>query len=219
MKKIRLTSLLVASAIALAASSSAFASNNEVFAGIGSDGLGIGYAYGINQNFSVHAEYDGLSYSGTYNNSDTNYHGNLHLQSSGVYGDYFPMGGSFRVTAGYIDSGSKFSGEADGDAGTVTINHVRYSLAGESAKVSIAFPSSMPYLGIGWGHNATKPGFGFYGDLGVQFGNPKTNIALSPGLAAMVPASDVSEQERQINSDVKVLGGWPVLSFGVAYRF
>jgi hypothetical protein len=77
----------------------------------------------------------------------------------------------------------------------------------------------MPYLGIGWGHNATKPGWGAYGDIGLQFGNPKSTITLSPGLAAQVPASDVREQERKIDDSAKVLGGWPVLSVGVAYRF
>jgi hypothetical protein len=211
--------LAIAAAAAVIAAPATFASSNDIYAGLGTTGLGVGYAYGINDHFSVRGEYAGLTYNGTYNSGGTHYDGDLKLQSAGIYGDYFPTGGAFRITVGYVSSGSKFSGKASGNNGTVTINHVDYSLAGESAKATVKFPSSMPYLGIGWGHNATKPGWGLYGDIGLQIGNPKSTIKLSPGLAAQVNPSDVRAQERQLNSDVKVLGGWPVLAFGVSYRF
>lgn len=207
-------------AIALAASSSAFAANNEIYATVGSTGLAGGYAYGVNDHFATRAEYAGFSYDGTYDNSGTHYDGRLKLQSAGVYADYFPMGGSFRVTGGFVSNSFKFSGTADGNSGTVTINHVKYPLAGETAKATITYPSCMPYLGIGFGHNAAAlPGWHVVADLGLMFGNPTTHIALSPGLAAQVPASDIRAQEHQINDDVKVAYGWPVASVGVGFTF
>ncbi|WNL48543.1 hypothetical protein RKE25_23300 (plasmid) [Dyella sp. BiH032] len=218
MKNNKLT-LALASIVALTAASAATAASNEVYLGVGTTGVGGGYSYGINDRFAVRGEYAGLGYSGTYDNSGSQYKGRLHLQNVGVYGDWFPFAGTFRVTAGYVNTNNHFDGEADGGTGTVTINHVKYPLAGESAKVNIKFPKNVPYLGIGWGHAPSHAGWGVYGDIGLQFGNPTTRITLSSGLAAQVPPGDVKAQEDSINHDVKVLGGYPVLAFGVSYRF
>jgi len=215
----KIVTAVVATVSLTVASSAAFAGANEIYAGFGTTGLGAGYGYGINDHFAVRGEYSGLSYNTTYNNSGSQYKGSLHLQNVGVYGDWFPFGGVFRVTAGYVNTNNHFDGEADGGSNTVTINHVRYPLAGESARITVKTPSNVPYLGIGWGHNAAKKGFGVWGDIGLQFGNPKTHISLSPGLAAMVPPGDVAAEERSINSDVKVAGGYPVLAFGLSYGF
>ena len=211
--------LALSAATALAAASSASAASNEIYAGVGTTGLGVGYAYGVNDRFSVRGQYDGMNYDGTYHNSGSDYKGKLDMSQAGVYGDYFPFAGTFRITAGFVHTSSSFSGEADGGSGTVQINHVSYSLAGESARIKIDLPSDMPYLGVGWGHNATKAGFGFFADLGLLFGNPKTHISLSPGLAAQVPPSDVTSEEHSINDDVKVLGGYPVATVGFSYNF
>lgn len=211
--------LALSAALALTAASSAAAGTNEIYLGLGSTGVGAGYAYGINDHFGVRGEFNGYSYSTDQKSGGTKYDGRLHLQSVGVYGDWFPWANAFRVTAGYVNTNNKFSGRASGNDGDVTINHVSYSLVGESAKVQVKFPSSVPYLGLGWGHNPSRPGWGFYGDVGLQFGAPKSRITLSPGLASQVPDRDVRAQEEQFNNDLKVLGGYPVISMGVSYSF
>jgi hypothetical protein len=220
-KKCRLNrvSVGVSAAVALTLSAATFANTNEVYLGLGTTGIGAGYAYGFNDNFALRGEFDGYSYSGNYESDSTRYDGRLHLQSAGIYGDWFPFANGFRVTAGVVNTNNKFSGHASGASGTVDINHVTYSLAGESADVSLKFPSNSPYLGLGWGHNPSHTGWGWYGDVGLQFGAAKSAITLSPGLAAQVPTTDVTAEEHSINRSANVLGGYPVISMGVSYHF
>ncbi|MET0332015.1 MAG: hypothetical protein ABW154_11370, partial [Dyella sp.] len=221
MKKCRLHRVFVgvSTVMALSLSAAACASTNELYLGLGTTGIGAGYAYGLNDTFALRGEFDGYSYSGSYNSNSTRYDGRLHLQSAGIYGDWFPLANGFRVTAGVVNTNNKFSGHASGASGTVNINHVTYSLAGESADISLKFPSNSPYLGLGWGHNPSHAGWGWYGDVGLQFGTPKSVITLSPGLATRVPASDVTAAERTIDRSINVLGGYPVISMGVSYHF
>jgi hypothetical protein len=221
MKKYRLNRIFagVSAAMALALSTTALANTNEVYLGLGTTGIGAGYTYGLNDHFALRGEFDGYSYSGSYNSNSTRYDGRLHLQSAGIYGDWFPFANWFRVSAGVVSTNNKFSGHASGASGTVDINHVTYSLAGESADASIKFPSTSPYLGLGWGHNPSHTGWGWYGDIGLQFGAPKSTITLSQGLAAQVPASDLDAAEHKIDRSIDVLGGYPVISMGVSYHF
>lgn len=133
--------LTLSAAVAMSVASTAFAGSNEIYLGLGSTGVGAGHAYGINKNFGVRGEFNGYSYDTDYKSSGTKYDGRLHLQSIGVYGDYFPFANAFRLSVGYVNSSNKFSGRASGHDGSVTINDVSYSLAGEAAAVTVKFPA------------------------------------------------------------------------------
>jgi len=107
---------------------------------------------------------------------------------------------------------------------------VPYGGDADTAHAKVKWPTVAPYLGIGWGHHASRgPGFGFIADIGVSFGSPKTELTISNLLRDKLEvvaaaqgssaASEIERQRRELADDVEEVKVIPRLFVGVSYRF
>lgn len=70
------------------------------------------------------------------------------------------------MTAGVNFNNSRVDATGTSET-TLIINGRQFSAAGEAVYATIAWPSVMPYLGIGYGHALSFKGWRMFGDLGV----------------------------------------------------
>jgi len=223
--------LPVACGLLLAAQS---ASAQEVYGKVGILGIGAGYSHSINQHFGVRADFSTV---GTIDRDGTadrlDYDAEFKANQLGLYGDYFPFGGSFRLTAGLHSR--KLEAIANGranDGGIINIGGfpVQVLSDDDTAQAKVKWDSVAPYLGIGWGHHAKEGrGFGFIADIGVSFGSPKTSLTISDSLRNKMDAlgpslgldtnEEIEKQRKEIDDDVAGISIFPHLFIGLSYRF
>lgn len=159
------------------------------------------------------------------NDSGISYASQLNLSSLQLSGDYYPFSSNgFRLTGGLIAQSNKFSVTSKPSVNSsYTIDGKTYStsdvgtLTGEYQYSN----SIAPYLGIGIG-KSTNEGFGFNADLGVMFaGAPKVSLNASNPTFNNNPITrtQLDNQVRQTENDLKGFNLYPVLSIGLSYGF
>jgi hypothetical protein len=187
--------------------------------------LGFGLEAGkqVNERFSVRLGANWFGHGFDEVKEDVDYVGRLRLQSESLIGDYYPAQNSFHLSLGIALNNStiKADGVAEKD-GYFTINGHRYTneqvgtLHGDAT-----FPSVSPYLGLGWGRPTSLGSkWQLLADVGVLFSKATltlsaANSGVTPGLAEDLRAEQADSQ-RDIN---RYLAVYPVVSFGLAYRF
>lgn len=180
-------------------------------------GFGAEFGVGFTDWFTLRASATTGSVSGDYDEDDIAYNANLDVGGYGLLADFFPMKGTFRLTAGLlsnrngIDLRAVPTSDIDIGGGTYTPAEVG-TLSG-----NVDFDSTVPYFGVGWGNVAEGRRFGFLVDLGfILQGSGKVGLSTSTGL---VPQSDLDAEAAIIEDDISDFDFWPVLSFGLAIRF
>lgn len=206
---------IAASAMVLPAQA---AESGEVFAGLGSTGAEVGYAYKLGSNVGVRAEAQFLNLGRKFEDDDATYDAKLKFSSLGLYADYF-FGSVFRVTGGALFGTRKVSGTGVASGGTISINGTSYSAAGESITLDAKFPGVSPYLGLGLGHGQSSAGLGMYFDAGVALGRAKAKLTPSAGLLAAAGQANVDAEQAKLQDDLDKLRAYPVVKIGVTYNF
>jgi hypothetical protein len=159
----------------------------------------------------------------TKSQSDVTYNASLKLQGMSALVDLYPgRRGGFHFTGGIVTNPLKITGTGQPTGGTYIINDVSYTSAQVGTLTAVGqFPGVSPYVGLGFGTPARSGGaLEFLFDLGAVIGKP--TITLSATGAANNPTllADVQAQVNKTRSDVqKYLKVYPVLAFGLAYRF
>lgn len=187
--------------------------SGTVYTQLGTNGLGLGYATSVSKDWAVRGQYNTLpkqKFSGDVGDfgPGSSLTVEIDWNSAMVVGDWYPAGDGFRVSAGGVFNNNKITvtgtGQVDGVNGTV------------NAEVKMANNGLSPYLGIGYG---IKPkmdkGLGFNFDLGVMFQDPKATLTATGGPSA----TNVANEQRQMQEAVDKLKYMPVLSFGISYSF
>ena len=157
--------------------------------------------------------------------SGINYDSQLNLSSVQLFGDYYPFGSSsFRFTGGLVAQNNKLSVTSKPNStGTYTIDGNQYqasnigTLSGEYKYAN----SIAPYVGIGIG-KSTNEGLGFNAELGVMFtGSPRVTLNASNPAFNNNPdtRSQLDNQVRQTENDLRGFNAYPVLSVGLSYGF
>lgn len=149
----------------------------------------------------------------------------LKLNSYSALADWFVTDSSFRLTGGLVINKNKLSGIAL-PSNTYEIDDVTYT-ADEVGTLAagIEFNSVAPYAGIGWGNPlADDTGWSYAIDLGVIFaGKPKLDITSTGGTlsgdATLQENIAQAEQDFRDTDEIKYLKIYPVISFGINYRF
>jgi hypothetical protein len=157
--------------------------------------------------------------------SGINYDSQLNLSSVQLFGDYYPFSSSsFRVTGGLVAQNNRFSVTSKPSGNnTYTIDGTQFS-ANDVGTLSGEYKygnSIAPYLGIGIG-KSTNEGLGFNADLGVMFtGSPKVSLNASNPTFNNNPTTrtQLDNQVRQTENDLKGFSVYPVLSVGLSYGF
>jgi hypothetical protein len=184
-----------------------------IYTQIGSNGLGLGYAKSVSQDWAVRGQYNALpktSFSGDVGDFGA---GNtlvvdIAWSSVQLLGDWYPGDGGFRVSGGVVFNSNKIT-----LAGVGTVNNVPNQTVNAEIKMSDALA---PYVGIGY---STRPkdakGFGFTYDLGLMFQNPKSTLTASGGATQ----ADIDAQNAKVQDAIDKLKIMPAFSIGVSYSF
>ncbi|MEX1166827.1 MAG: hypothetical protein WEK74_08165 [Hydrogenophaga sp.] len=223
MFKIRAVCVAVAllSGSAMAQSSGGLPGNLGVYGVVGTGGVGLGLNLPLTSLVGVRGELAQATVSDSYTNDDITYKGDLKLRGSGLFADIRPFQGAFRVVLGATVGGDSAALRAEQRGGAFNIDGQSFSAEGSQLRAAIKYPSTMPYVGIGWGHGQRgNAGWNFAFDVGVAIGDPKitltgNNALLSqPGAAARIAA-----EERKAQDDVSSAKVLPVVKFSVGYSF
>lgn len=214
-----LTALAVAAT--LAASLHAPAHAGEGYGAVGIPGVMGGYAHTLTDRVVLRADYASLgSHNKDGNREGINYKGKLKLARVGLFADYFPAGGGFRLTGGMTVNDMSLKLRSNMPAGSiVNIGGTNYIANGnEYLNADVKVPKVTPYLGIGWGHHRRDPGWGFIADLGVSIGKAKLDV--DTNLATYgVSQADIDREVQDLRDDVAKVRVIPQLSVGMSYRF
>jgi hypothetical protein len=192
----------------------------------GLQGVGLGLGKSQSRTLGYRVDFNGGSISDTYNETGTRYQGEIELRSAGAYLDYFPFGGSFRLTTGLAYFGSELALSASGDGtGRPADIGGRPVVLGPTDRIdaTVQWPSVAPYIGLGFGHGLSS-GSGFYLgiDLGGYIGDFKSTLTVSPSLRAQLgPTGDenIRREREELEDAVGDLGFVPSLQSYIGYRF
>lgn len=186
--------------------------NGTVYTQLSTNGLGIGYAASVAPNWAVRGQYNTLpkqKFSGDVGDFGPGSAMTVEVDwnSVQIVGDWYPLGDGFRVTGGAVANNNKITvngtGQVDGVNGTV------------NAEVKMS-DGLTPYLGIGYGMKPkADKGLGFNMDLGIMFQNPKATLTATGGPSA----TNIANEQREMQDAVDKLKYFPVLSFGISYSF
>jgi hypothetical protein len=192
---------------------------------LGTTGVGVHLSVPVQPNVNARFGVNAMNYSYSDNTSDVDYDFKLKLQTFDALLDWFPAGGGFRLSGGVVYNGNKVDARARSNStGSYTFNGRTYTAA-DAGTVNgrIDFRKVAPYLGIGWGNALAKDkGWGFSADLGVLFqGAPRTSMTSSgctlPDCSQL--QSDITAENRKLNDEVDSFKAYPVIRFGVSYKF
>jgi len=192
-----------------------------VYGVLGTGGVGVGVNLPLGPALGVRGEIAQLTESKTYTEDRITYKGDLDLKGNGVFLDFRPFAGTFRLVGGATFGGSSAALLAQAQNGTVTIDGQTFNAAGNALRADIKYPSTMPYVGIGWGHGRTDaPGWTLAADVGVSIGKPKVRLVGSGGLLAQPgAAAAIAAEERKVQDDLNSARVLPVVKFSIGYQF
>jgi hypothetical protein len=215
--------ILALSAILLfVISTSAYANNVSVAAKISTLGLGGEGEVSVTDSIGIRAGFNYFTYSFSATEGAIDYDFDLNLMSVPILIDYHPLKGSFRLTAGAIYNGNNFDAKAN-YAGSIDIGGTIYTLAQiGDMKAEIEFNAFAPYLGFGWDTTYGKErGFGFSFEAGALFQGEPDATFTTTGLLASDPTllADLATEEQQLQDALNNFKIFPVVSFGINYRF
>lgn len=192
-----------------------------VYGVVASGGVGLGLNLPLSPGWGVRGELVRASVSRTYTQDDIAYRGDVDLSGSGLFADYRPFQGAIRLVAGLAMGATKADLLAEPANGQLTIDGQAFNAAGHSLSANVKYPSTMPYLGLGWGQGRIQArGWRFGMDLGLAIGKPKIKLTGSSDLLAQpgAPAAIAAEESRA-QSDLNSAKVLPVIKFTAGYQF
>jgi hypothetical protein len=199
-----------------------------VAARAGTTGFGGEFAISLSEQFGLRAALAGGSVTRNTTESGVRYEGKWNFGTGMALADFHPGGGRFRLSVGLAYNDNRFEGVARGTSGTIEINGRDYAIADiGTVNGDLSFKKTTPYFGVGWGTAARSAGSGvfFSADLGVMIGADARVSLRANCSAAFTPAqcaqlqNDLRAEEDDFRSDSGLSNVYPVLSFGIGYRF
>ena len=193
---------------------------------VGTLGGGVELSYALSQRVAVRLDADGYNRTQSKTHDNIDYDMKLKLQTGSLLGDWFPFANNFRLSAGAILNGNKFTLKGVPTGGSFTINGTTYptSQVG-SLDAAVDFNKASPYFGIGYGRPINS-GLSLIFDLGVMSqGSPKSKIDVTCGPAIQgTPQctqlqNDAAAEQSKLDDSLHSFKYYPVISLGLAYTF
>lgn len=194
----------------------------EIYGGGSFPGRMVGLGFPVAERVSMRVDVGRVSASGdTRWTEGIEYAQTLEGTRIGIFGDWFPFGGRFRVTGGMTLNDMNLAMAATGAGRVLAIGHGQYTLAPDDRfEVRARMPPAVAYLGIGWNHRISDTRWGFRADLGLSFGQSQLSARATGSLAQQPGIQDDIDREIQeigrTNGSVRLLGR---LRIGAGYRF
>ena len=186
-------------------------------------GFGGDIAVLLNRNFTLRlgGNYMKYNFSTSKNGNPYNFHLNL-VSGQGLL-DWYPFLSGFRLTAGMIGSNNYIDAVAKTTT-SYTFNNTVYTAAEVGILTGrIDVNHYAPYLGIGFGnpvYGSKRWGLTF--DAGVAYqGKPTVALASTGGLYSNDPTflADLAAEELRLQNHLNVYRFYPVVQFGLSYKF
>jgi hypothetical protein len=151
---------------------------------------------------------DGIAYDATFKGD-----------RAALLADWFVFGGGFRFTGGVTSSRYSLDLLATGAGGSITVGNTTYvTSSADRFSVRVRPPSSMPYVGLGWGHQSNS-GLRFSFDIGAKLGKATLSYALAGPWASSVSQADIDAELSELREGVGRVRFVPQLTFGLGYSF
>ncbi|MBO26305.1 MAG: hypothetical protein CMI33_06880 [Opitutales bacterium] len=183
-------------------------------------GGGLEFAKGLTPSFGLRGGFNYFTYGYDATESDVEYNLDLELKSLGLFADWHPFKGSFRLSGGFLINGNGIEGKAKPTTANFEIGDGTYAL--NSASLEISYNTFAPYFGLGWDTTfGDEDNWGFCFDLGLVYsGSPEASLIVDPtaGMTAALTA-DVKKEEADLQESLDDFEWWPVLSAGLVYQF
>lgn len=192
----------------------------ELYLKAGVPGYGVGFAQPIGPLFGVRADFLTLGdRSERRNEEGIDYDAKLKANRGALMLDLFPFAGSFRISAGATAAKYQLDLLATGAGGTLRIGNTTYTTtSADRFAVQVKMPSSMPYLGFGWGHQSNS-GLRFSFDVGAAIGKAKLSYQLTGPTANQVSQADIDAELAELRDGVAKIKAIPQVTFGIGYSF
>lgn len=187
-------------------------------------GFGAEAGYSFNDRFGVRLGGYAFSLSQDGEESGIEFDSNLDLSNVGAYLDWHPFAGAFRVSAGWFATDNGFDAVGNpGAGGTYDIGGVTFTSAEVGTlRATAELGSSAPFLGAGWLWGRADGGLAWSLDLGVLFQDaPDIELTSTGGTLSDQPALQdaIAQEEAELEDDIDQFDVYPVVTFGVSYRF
>jgi hypothetical protein len=207
-------------AAVLASFMAAPAQAGELYFQAGLPGVGIGYAQPLNSWLGVRGDFVTLgSRSETTTEEGIAYDARLKASRGALFADLYPFAGGFRFTLGATSNQYKINLDASGAGNTINVGGTNYVLGpGDGLAVEVKYPSTTPYVGLGWGHHAAS-GLRFSLDLGASIGKARLTVTPRGQLAQPAAQADVDRETAELREGVGKVRALPQLSFAIGYSF
>jgi len=138
----------------------------------------------------------------------------MERQTATLLLDLYPMNSTFRLSAGIAFNSDQVDLYKKPFTHSAVADDSTYSNISLNGKIELT--PITPYLGIGWGDPfAEEKGWGFNIDLGVML-QSESDLELS---SSSPPLNKLERESGSAESDLKTLDLYPVLSFGISYKF
>ena len=192
----------------------------EIYTQVGLPGLMFGFAQPLNSQFGLRVDVATIGQrSDRRTEEGIVYDSKLKLNRTALLGDWFPFSGSFRFSGGVTANQYRLDLLATGAGGNITVGNTTYTTtSADQLLVRGRYPSSTPYLGIGWGHEAGT-GVRFSVDLGAMIGRATVSATASGPWAQRVSQADIDTELAELRRGMAKVRAVPQLSLGLGYRF
>lgn len=185
-------------------------------------GLGLELTAGLTDRLNVRVGGNTFSIGRTFTEDEDEFDLDVKLRSLTALLDVHPFAGGFRLSGGFVANRNEaaLTGQSTSD---YDIGNSSYRASDVGALTgTVDFKKAAGYAGIGFG-NAVREGrkLGVVFDTGVVFqGSPNVTLRASgpisgdPGFQA-----DLRQEELNVEDDAHQFKYYPVLSFGISYKF
>ena len=196
----------------------------EVYTGIGTHGVMLGFAQALSPHLTVRGDFGTLgSREKNEREEGVDYEGKATYNRVGMFADWFPFsGGGFRFTGGVTFNNMKVDLLAKGNGTPMTVgNRTFVSSTDDRLNVKIEFPKTTPFFGLGYGHQLSS-GWGFIFDLGASIGKARvseTHSGTNLGNPAIVSQADIDAELVEIREGAGKIKAIPMIAIGFNYRF
>jgi hypothetical protein len=179
----------------------------------------VGYRFGEHGGLRLNGGF--FDYDRSEEIDDIDYDGTLKLNSVGLMADWYPLGGSFRLSAGARSSSNRIDlaavPTANQEIGDQTFTPAEIGrLDGR-----VDFKNFAPTVTLGWG-GKFRNGFTIGFEAGVMMqGSPKLDLTASGGTLSSDPGflAELEAERQEAEDDAKDFKFWPVLQLHFTYRF
>jgi hypothetical protein len=205
-------------------------------------GIGFDIATPLAQHFNLRAGGSIFTYAGTYDDSGNHIVGTAQLRSGSVYVEYFPwIHSGFHMNAGVVFDGNYMNGTSTVAAGTEFDlgDGKYYSSASDPVHGTVKFnfgKTVAPSFTLGFGNIVprSKKHFSFPFEIGFMYTGDSPNLQMTlvgsicdtsnPPNCQKIDndpeaQADLKKELDDINSDIKFLKFYPILSQGISIKF